>query len=139
VYLDRFLVSARDGCQLHMPVVIFLGKVLRYRWIDVCAGPRGSLLRVLQTGESLLLWKSKPYFQVVQTVIESRVLKFFNSCCFCCCFVVVVVDDDDKGSELFSVVYDNVTPPELKKTLTREMGSSFPWLITFRILSIILV
>lgn len=91
MYLDRFLVSARDGCQLHMPVVIFLGKVLRYRWIDVCAGPRGSLLRVLQTGESLLLWKSKPYFQVVQTVIESRVLKFFNSCCFCCCLLLLLM------------------------------------------------
>ena len=60
------------------------------------------------------------------------------------CLIHVVVDvvfvddddDDDKGSELYSVVYENVT---LTVTVTREMGSSFPWLITFLILSIILV
>lgn len=123
IYLDRFLVSERDGCQLHRLVVISLGKVPRYRWVDVCAGPRGSLLRALQKGESLLLWKSKPYFQVVQPVVESRVLKLFNSCC--CCFVVDDNDDDDKGSELYSVVYDNVTLTELKKNFNKRNGQHF--------------
>ena len=113
MYLDTCLVSARDGCQLDRPVVISPGTVLRYSWVDVCVGPRGNLLRALQKGDSVLLWKSKPYSQVVQPVVESRVLELFNSCC--CCFFDDDDDDDDKCSELYSIVCDNVTLTELEK------------------------
>jgi hypothetical protein len=135
-------VYARDGSQLHRLVVVSPGKGLRYRWIDVCAGSRGSL--ALCRGENLCSCGNRN--------LISRLFSLWSSHGSSSCLIRVVVfvvaaavvgsggdgDDNDKDSEL-DLVYDNVTRTELKKTLKRKMGSSFPWLITFRILSIILV